>query len=158
MVLDRFAGGGLGSVGRVRFGLGCGAAGSRVWVDVFPRFGGGVEIGLTPSFHGWSWVWRGWLWARVGRGVLGEEAARLNTFKMLEGAQVATQARLSGPFIREPIGALVALDADVGGDPLNVDVSVLECAVIKFAHSAHECTVGIGAIAFGYRNGCVRCR
>ena len=62
---------------------------------------------------------------------------------------------MSGALVREPVGALVALDADVGGNPLNVDVSVLECAVIEFAHSAHECAVGLGAIAFSYCNGCV---
>ena len=98
-------------------------------------------------------MWHGWLWARVGRGVLGEEAARLNTIKKLEGAQVAAQARMSGSFIREPIGALVALDTDVGRDPLNVDVSVFECVVIEFSHSAYECAVGLGTVAFGDSNG-----
>ena len=98
-------------------------------------------------------MWRGWLWAQVGRGVLGEEVARLNTFKKLEGAQVAAQARLSGPFVREPIGALVALDADVGRDPLDVDVSIFECVMVELSHSAHECAVGLGTVAFGDSNG-----
>ena len=98
-------------------------------------------------------MWHGWLWARVGRGVLGEEAARLNTIKKLEGAQVAAQARMSGSFIREPIGALVALDADVGRDPLDVDVSIFECVMVELSHSAHECAVGFGAVAFGDGNG-----
>jgi hypothetical protein len=93
------------------------------------------------------------MWSRVGRGVLGKEAARLNAFKKLEGAQVAAQARLSGPFVREPIGALVALYADVGRDPLDVDVSIFECVMVELTHSAHECAVGFGAVAFGDGDG-----
>ena len=61
---------------------------------------------------------------------MGEEMPLLDALEELEGAQVTAQTRLSGPFIRERIRAHVALDADVGRDPLYVNIPIFECVVV----------------------------
>ena len=65
------------------------------------------------------------------------------------------QAGLTGPFVREPVGSLVAHDANVSRDPFDVNVSVYECAVVEFAYSVHKCAVGFGVVVFGDGDGCV---
>jgi hypothetical protein len=85
---------------------------------------------MAPPFRGWAWMLRWWLWAWVGRGVVREEVAFPNALQVLDGAQVAALTRLSGPFVCQPIRAFVAHDADVGRDPLDVDIPILECVVV----------------------------
>ena len=41
------------------------------------------------------------------------------SLEQLQGAKVVAQAGLAGPFVREPIRSLVALDADVCRDPVD---------------------------------------
>ena len=69
-------------------------------------------------------------WGLRGRGSLGEEVALLNALEQLEGAQVTAQTRLPGPFVHERIRSFVALYADVGRDPLCVNIPIFECVVV----------------------------
>ena len=87
--------------------------------------------------------------------MLGEKVALADAMEELEGAQVTAQTRLPGPFVREPVRAFVAHDADVGRNPFNVNMPVFECVVIEFAHSAHKCAISFGVVVFSDGNGCV---
>jgi hypothetical protein len=69
------------------------------------------------------------------------EVALAYALEQLEGAQVVALVGLAGPFIREPICPLVALNADVGRDPLDVHIPVFEYVIVDFSYSAHECAV-----------------
>jgi hypothetical protein len=61
--------------------------------------------------------------------------------KLLEGAQVLALVGLSRPLIRQFIGSLVALDADVGRDPFDVHVPVLVGEVVEFANRVNKSDV-----------------
>ena len=76
-----------------------------------------------------------------GRVALVGEVPLLYAPELLEGAQVVALVGLSCPLIRKSIRPLVALDADVGRDPLDVHVSVLVGEVVKFADSVHKSAI-----------------
>jgi hypothetical protein len=87
----------------------------------------------------------GWAGRGVG-GLLGwvvaaDEVAIANALKQLERAEVIAQAGLAGPFVGESVRPLIALNANMGRDPVDVHVPMLECAIVEFAHSEYKCAV-----------------
>jgi len=77
------------------------------------------------------------------------EGACANVPVLLEGAEVAALSGMAGTFVSQAVGPLVALNADVGRDPLDEYAPVFERAVVEFAHSVHEHAVGFGFVVFG---------
>ena len=77
-------------------------------------------------------------WGVEGRVALVGEVPLLYAPELLEGAQIVAQMGLARPLIRKSICPLVALDADVGWDPLDVHVPVLVGVVVEFADSVHK--------------------
>ena len=106
-----------------------------MWFSRSSSFGGRGRVGVGRR--------------SLGPFVVAGEGACAAVLVLLEGTEVAAQAGLAGTFIRQAVCPLVALNADVGWDPLDEDAPVLECAVVEFAHSVHERAVGFGFVVFG---------
>ena len=63
--------------------------------------------------------------------------------EQLEGADGAAQLQ-ARPFVGQSVRPFVAFDADVGRDPFDVHVSVLERVVVEFACRVHERGLDLG--------------
>ena len=87
-----------------------------------------------------------------GRG----EAALADAAEELQGADVDAQTGLARTFVSQSIGALVALDAHVGGHPLDANMPVFERVVVELADRVDQRTVGPGLVVLGdrYRDAC----
>ena len=81
------------------------------------------------------------------------EVSLLDALKLSDGAEEGALVKLARPFVCQSVRPLVALDADVGRDPLDVHLSVYESAVVEFAYCVHERAVGFGFVVFGDGDG-----
>ena len=75
-----------------------------------------------------------------GRG----EAALADAAEELQGADVDAQTGLARTLVGQSICALVALDAHVGGHPLDTHMSVFERVVVELSDRVDQRTVGPG--------------
>ena len=71
------------------------------------------------------------------------------------GAEEKALVGAAGSFVRETVSLFITYDADVGRDPLDVNVPVCEGEVVEGTNRAHEGAVCFGVVVFGDGNGSV---
>ena len=89
------------------------------------------------------------MWRRCRPGGCAGEGARCDPLQLLEGAEVAAQAGLPRPFVGQAVRLFVAVDADVGRDPLNQHMPFDERTIVQPAHSVYERAIGSRFVMFG---------
>lgn len=72
------------------------------------------------------------------------------------GADEEALVGATGSFVRETVCLFVTYNADVGRDPLDVNVPVCEGEVVEGTNRAHEGAVCFGVVVFGDGDGGVR--